>query len=518
MAEVRVLIADDDSSMVDLMVRRLSKMGLQADRAEDGRRALELVERTPYDLILTDIYMPGASGLDILAKAKEKDPHVQVVVVTGSATLDNAVEALNKGAFSYLTKPFEHVSVFDNAVSRALEFRRLIRDNQRLAGIQRRRGDLLEAEVTDRIRQMRRKQQDMVDLLARLPQGVLVVDADGRTVLSNPLAEDFLAREAQLADQPLRSLLASLTEKEELASEEIHLPGLALRLTCQSLPPVEGKGRALVVMEETAPEAGRVIPELAPVLAKLRPAIDWLLKQPRQSREAEVLRMMATQVAGLERLAGLGAVPGPHAPELAAAVSLPPEPEAEIIPQPGAALPMSEAALESALEHIANVALGAPSPVAAREPVCRNVKAPVRDEVPERPPVPEKPAPVEPPVAAAEAVSAPEPEPAKPVRPPRKGLTSRLDFFRQAAAGKRGEAKPAPSRPVAETAPEPAAQVPPAVPKVEKRHRVPSDLEALVKAAEGAPSASRAQADEMRGEDRRPATWPPPLPSQSDEG
>ena len=56
-----------------------------------------------------------------------------VVVVTGSASLDNAVEALNMGAFSFLTKPFDHLSVFDNAVSRALELRRLIRDNQWLA-------------------------------------------------------------------------------------------------------------------------------------------------------------------------------------------------------------------------------------------------------------------------------------------------------------------------------------------------------------------------------------------------
>ena len=129
-------------------------MGLQVDRAEDGRTALEMLKRSGYDLILTDIYMPGATGLDIIRLAKENDPHVQVVVVTGSATLDNAVEALNMGAFSYLTKPFDHLSVFDNAVSRALEFRRLIRDNLRLAEIQRRRGDMLEAEVTDRIRQI----------------------------------------------------------------------------------------------------------------------------------------------------------------------------------------------------------------------------------------------------------------------------------------------------------------------------------------------------------------------------
>jgi DNA-binding NtrC family response regulator len=76
-----------------------------------------MVQTTAYDLILTDIYMPEGPA-SRSCTAKENDPHVQVIVVTGSATLDNAVEALNMGAFSYLSKPFDHMSVFDNAVSR----------------------------------------------------------------------------------------------------------------------------------------------------------------------------------------------------------------------------------------------------------------------------------------------------------------------------------------------------------------------------------------------------------------
>jgi len=161
------------------MCRRLGRMGLQVDRAEDGRAALEMIKRAGYDLILTDIYMPGATGLDIIRLAKENDPHVQVVVVTGSATLDNAVEALNMGAFSYLTKPFDHLSVFDNAVSRALEFRHLALDNLRMAEIQRRRGGLLEDEVTERVRLLRTRQPELQDLLACLPDGVVILEEGG---------------------------------------------------------------------------------------------------------------------------------------------------------------------------------------------------------------------------------------------------------------------------------------------------------------------------------------------------
>ncbi len=301
MAEIRVLVADDDSNMLDLMVRRLGRMGLQADRAPDGTTALAMIEATAYDLVLTDIYMPGGTGLDILSKAKAKDPHVQVVVVTGSASLDNAVDALNEGAFSYLSKPFDHMSVFDTAVSRALEFRRLIRDNQRLAQIQRRRGDMLEAEVTERIRQMRRKQQDLVDLLARLPQGLVVVDTDGRMLMSNALAEKWLAQEAREASQPLRRYLSSITPPSRTTTAEVVLVGLSLRLTAQALPEVDGKGRTLVIIEEEeheAPPTGL----LGSSVEKLKPGLEWLARQVLDEKETEVVRLLSMQVAAIERM------------------------------------------------------------------------------------------------------------------------------------------------------------------------------------------------------------------------
>lgn len=495
MAEVRVLIADDDAAIAELMLRRLAKMGLQADRAEDGQRALQMLERTPYDLILTDIYMPGATGLDILRRAKEKDPHAQVLIVTGSATLDTAVEALNMGAFSYLSKPFEHLSVFDNAVSRALEFRRLIRDNQRLAEIQRRRGDLLEAEVTERIRQMRRKQQDLVDLLACLPQGVLVLDAEGRTALSNPLAEEWLARDARDPRHPLRTLLSSVTASEEPLSDLLDCAGTTLRVTRHALPPVDGKARILVLLEETVREKGRVIPELAPVVARLRPAVDWLVKQARQGKEAEVLTMVASQLSGLEELAGL---PG----------LTPPPPAREAQPEPGKPIHIEEAELDAALAHIADVALGPSSGQAVREELVDEALVRAREKVLKPPLVPEKPeTPPEPLASAAAAARTTEAAPPKPDKPMRKGLTSRLDMFRQSAAAKRASAPPEPARD-AEPAPSPGGMAP--LKEDELRELEALFQAAVSKSSEGKPEEEKPQAPaEPRG------SWPPPLPSQS---
>jgi DNA-binding NtrC family response regulator len=190
MAEPRVLIAEDDEALLSLISRRLDRAGFQNDQATDGRVALSLIDQNEYDLVLSDIYMPGATGLEILRAAKLRDAHLQVVIMTAAATLENAIEALNNGAFGYLTKPFHHLAVIDNMVARALEFRQLIKDNLRMAEIQRRRGDMLEEEVTDRIQRYSSQQRVMLDLLSHLTDGIVLTEPGGEVILTNAAADD----------------------------------------------------------------------------------------------------------------------------------------------------------------------------------------------------------------------------------------------------------------------------------------------------------------------------------------
>src|SRR3990172_306921 len=103
MATLKALVCDDEAPLRDLMARRLEKLGLEVERAESGKDAAARIDAQRYDLLITDIYMPDVTGLELLQQMKALDPHAQVVVVTASATLDNAVGALNHGAFAYLT-------------------------------------------------------------------------------------------------------------------------------------------------------------------------------------------------------------------------------------------------------------------------------------------------------------------------------------------------------------------------------------------------------------------------------
>src|SRR3970040_1792108 len=208
MADLRILLCDDDPDLLGLLTRRLEKMGLQHDVAADGRLAISLVEKNSYDVIVTDIYMPEATGLEVFQFAKQRDPDIQVVIITSSATLDNAIDALNHGAFGYLTKPFDHLIVFDNMVSRAAEYRQLLLANKHRAEAQRRRGDMLEDEVAERVQQIQKKQKGLLDLLGSLSDGILVVEEGGRVVLSSPVGERWLARDGKSEHQPIHAFIS----------------------------------------------------------------------------------------------------------------------------------------------------------------------------------------------------------------------------------------------------------------------------------------------------------------------
>ena len=301
--EFKILVVDDDESMLDLMTMRFNKMGLKVEQASDGRMAQKYIEGTTFDLIVTDIYMPGGTGLSLLSKAKEQDPHTQVIVVTAGATLENAIEALNNGAFAYFTKPFDHISVFDNVVSRALEFRRLVLDNQRMAEIQRRRGDMLEDEVTERVQQLRERQRDLLDLLGTLPDGVVVVEEGGRVVLSSPVAEKWLTRELRMAGQPIQRFIETVHDEWAEEEAQVEIGEHTLRLTAADLPSEEEeKKRKVVVIHEVEETPSGLTPQLSDPLARVKEGLAWLYKQKMGTAALDVLKQLAVQISEMERL------------------------------------------------------------------------------------------------------------------------------------------------------------------------------------------------------------------------
>src|ERR1700735_4492151 len=102
---LRILFADDEAHLRELMQMELPRMGHEVTVCPDGTAAVRALEKGTYDAALLDLRMPGLTGIEVLGQIRQVSPETQVIILTGHATVDTAVQALRLGAFDYLTKP-----------------------------------------------------------------------------------------------------------------------------------------------------------------------------------------------------------------------------------------------------------------------------------------------------------------------------------------------------------------------------------------------------------------------------
>ena len=102
---IRLLIVDDEERFVSTLARLLSMRQMEVTTAYSGEQALEAFAPGAFDVALVDVKMPGMSGVELLAELKKRDPNLEVIVLTGHASVDIAAEIMGKGGSDYLLKP-----------------------------------------------------------------------------------------------------------------------------------------------------------------------------------------------------------------------------------------------------------------------------------------------------------------------------------------------------------------------------------------------------------------------------
>ena len=117
----RILVIDDEPSVTDALRLVLGELGHHIDSAKTGAEAKELLKGSAYDLVFTDVRLPDASGIDLLALIKTDTPNTEVIVMTAHGSLDVTIEAIKRGAFYYIEKPFTPHQV-TALLERALQF------------------------------------------------------------------------------------------------------------------------------------------------------------------------------------------------------------------------------------------------------------------------------------------------------------------------------------------------------------------------------------------------------------
>jgi DNA-binding NtrC family response regulator len=172
-----ILVVEDDRNMRELMVNVLADIqpAVEVVAVENAHLAMDYVENNPVSVVVTDLRMPGGGGMDVLGFVKTRSASTQVVLVTGYATVESAVDALKNGAFDYLRKPFETVEL-RCTVERALQHYLLSTENQRLRQQQRalaEKGDLIgESPAVNKVRKL-------IDAAAAYDCSVLITGESG---------------------------------------------------------------------------------------------------------------------------------------------------------------------------------------------------------------------------------------------------------------------------------------------------------------------------------------------------
>jgi len=246
-APTKILVVDDEMGIREGCRRVLAEEGYDIDVAEDGTVGLQRVQEKSYDLILVDLMMPGIGGLDLIKKIHEIDPEIILVVITGYATIETAVEATKRGAYDYLPKPFtpEALAVL---VKRGIEKRELRLVAQRLYH-----------EREQRLLELAGEKSRLRSIIGCMADGVLVTNLERQLVLWNASAVRMLRlsgtdEPGKVLDHYLKNraliesldrILDSKDESFSMIGQEIQTDNPKSVLMAQMAPVRDEQGRLL---------------------------------------------------------------------------------------------------------------------------------------------------------------------------------------------------------------------------------------------------------------------------------
>jgi len=226
--DATLLVVDDEQDIRDASERILSRIGYQVQKASRGDEALDILNKNSIDIVLLDLKMPGMDGMEVLAKIRERSTEIQVIVITGYATVETAIEAMKQGAYDFIPKPFEPDQL-RIVVNRAWEKINFIQEAKRLEQERNRTLSDLDTEKS-RIR----------TIIESFPSGVVVTDPKGRVMLMNPAFRQLLGLdnnlkadnriEDYLPDENLCRLVLEISQGkhvdfDDIPNYEFSLPG-----------------------------------------------------------------------------------------------------------------------------------------------------------------------------------------------------------------------------------------------------------------------------------------------------
>lgn len=261
-----VLLVDDELSVRKSAAAVLTRLNLSVDTAPDGATAIKLARQQEYDVAVVDLTMPGLSGMDTVKRLKTISSDMEIIILTGQATLDTALDALHEHVFDFLCKP-EGMRVLGRRVEQAIEHRRLIRHNRELVQNLEVERDRLWKELSAAQKTGSAPQEShsfLQTVIDAIPELTIVIDHDYRVVLANRSARELVGEDPVAQGMKCHQL----THRSDVPCNGASVPCPLKKVIAAKMPQVlehkryDDKGHGLLIEVRAAPvfdKAGEVI-------------------------------------------------------------------------------------------------------------------------------------------------------------------------------------------------------------------------------------------------------------------
>jgi two-component system response regulator AtoC len=208
----KLLVVDDDASMAETIAAVMGRRGFLVSSASSAAAGLEVIDSEDFDVVVTDLHMPGMDGLAFCERVLAKRPDVPVVVLTAFGTLENAIAAIRVGAYDFITKPFE-VEMLRLTLARAAQHRALREEVKRL------RQEVVAARGFDEIMGTSPAIQKVIELVDRVSETEATVLITGETGTGKELVANALHKTSRRSKGPLVAINCAAMPEELLESE-----------------------------------------------------------------------------------------------------------------------------------------------------------------------------------------------------------------------------------------------------------------------------------------------------------
>ena len=259
MRAARVLVVDDEESLRRVLQVQLENRGYETSLAKNGHEALTILNESPHDLVLTDLRMPGMSGLELLKRIREQHQGTEVILLTAFGTIENAVEAMQSGAYHYVTKPvrFDELAI---VIERALERCRMI---EQIATL---RESLTEKYGFENIIGRSSSLRAAIGIASRAARSSSVVLIEGETGTGKELLARAVHANSPRSEEPFVAVNCGAIPKDLLESELFgYKKGAFTGATSNKAGRIEGAEGGTLFLDEI----GELPPQLQVKLLRL---------------------------------------------------------------------------------------------------------------------------------------------------------------------------------------------------------------------------------------------------------